>query len=115
MSLLYRCFFPSLLTILRLTLITINSLYFPSDVKYIYTSALNSSDSSVSESSSSSMSNIFKGIDMKTFPKSMKDNIRSTIAILYSVSIMLVFFWDTGFQGNFFGCRQSLAKCFTLS
>ncbi len=50
------------------------------------------SDSSISESSSSSMSNTFKDIDIKTFPKSMRNNIRSIITILRSISTMLTFF-----------------------
>src|SRR6266566_9736614 len=61
-----------------------NSSYFSSGAKYIHIPVLNSSDLSVSKSSSGSISDIFKGIDIKVFPKSMKDNICSIIAILYS-------------------------------
>ncbi len=53
-----------------------NSLYSFLNVKYIYISVLNSSDSFVSESSFNSMFDVFKDIDVKMFLKSIRDNIR---------------------------------------
>ncbi len=85
-----------------------------SGVRYIYIFILNSSDLSVSESSSGSIFDIFKGIDAKAFSKSMGDSIRFVIAMLCFIFAMLVFFWGIGFQGSFFGYRQSLAKCPSL-
>ncbi len=113
-SSLYRCSSSLFLAMLRLTFIIVNSLYFFSSVKCVYTFVLSSSDSSVSESSSGSMFDTFKDIGMNVFLKSMKSNICSVIAMLYSTFVMLMFFWGIGFQSSFFGCRQSLAKCFFL-
>jgi len=38
------------------------------------------------------MSDVFKGIDMKMFPKSKDNDIRFIIAVLYSIFVMLAFF-----------------------
>ncbi len=77
---------------LRLTLITVNSSCSLSNAKYVYIFALKFSDSSISKSSFTSISDIFKKIDIKTFPKSKDNNIRSVIAILCSISTILTFF-----------------------
>ena len=77
---------------LRLTLITVNSLCSLLNIKYIYTPILNSSDSSVSESFFGSIFDIFKSTNIKTFPKSIESNIRSTITTLRSISTILMFF-----------------------
>ena len=72
--------------------ITVNFSYFLSNAKCIYTFVLNSSDSSVSVSSSGSIFDVFKDIDMKAFPKSIGGIIRSIIIMLYSAFIILAFF-----------------------
>ena len=69
-----------------------NSLYSPSNVKYVYTSALKLSDSSISESSFISMSDTSKEIDTKMFPKLKDNSICLAIAILRSISTTLAFF-----------------------
>ncbi len=68
----------------------------------------------VSDSSSVSILNAFKRIDMNTFSKLKGNNICFVIATLCSMSTILMFFWDIGFQDNFFGYRQSLAKYSSL-
>ncbi len=69
-----------------------NSLYSFSNVKCIYTFVLKFSDSSISEFSFTSILDVSKKIDAKTFPKSKDNNIRSTIATLYSISATLALF-----------------------
>ncbi len=78
---------------LRLTSIIVNSLYSPSDIKYIYISTLKFSNLSISESSSFNLiSDTFKGIDMKIFPKLKGNNIYFIIVTLYSMFTVLTFF-----------------------
>ncbi len=77
---------------LRLTLITINSLYSLSNAKYIYIPTLKFSDLSISKFFSTSISDISKEINIKIFPKLKDNNIRSIITILYSIFAMLTFF-----------------------
>ena len=103
------CFSPFFLTVLRLTLIIVNSLCFLSDARCVHILTLKFSDSSIFKSSFGSMFDMFKDIDMKVFPKLKNNGIRSTIAILRSMT--LAFFWGIGFQDSFFSCRQSLVKC----
>ena len=112
MSSLYGCFSPLFFAMLRLIFITVNSSCSLSSVRYVYISVLKFSDLFVSESFSASISDIFKGVDTNISLKLKRNGICSIIAILYFVFIMLAFFWDIGFQGSFFGCRQSLTKCF---
>ncbi len=69
-----------------------NSLYFLLNIRYIYIFALNFFDSFISESFFSSIFNIFKDIDIKTFSKSIKDNIRFIITMLYFTFAILTFF-----------------------
>jgi len=57
-----------------------------------YGIALKFSDSSISESSSGSMSDTFKSIDVKAFSKLINNSICSTITTLRSIFAILIFF-----------------------
>jgi len=87
-----KMFFIVFFVVLRLTLIIVNSLYSFSNAKCIYIFTLKFFNSSVFKSSSNSISNMFKGINIKTFLKLIDNNIRSVIIILYSIFIMLTLF-----------------------
>ncbi len=78
--------------VLRLIFIIVNSLYSFLDIKYVYIFILKFSDLSIFDFSFASMSDVFKGIDVKAFPRSRGNNIRFVIAILYSIFITLAFF-----------------------
>ncbi len=75
----------------RLTSITVNSSCSSSDVKCIYISVLKFSNSFIFESFFSSIYDTFKGIDMKAFPRLMRDGIHSAITISCSVFTTLTF------------------------
>ncbi len=85
----FRRFF---LIVLRLIFIIINSLCFPLDARYVYILTLKFFNSSIFKSSSNSISDTFKDIDMKIFPKSIKDGIYSVITIFRFISTILIFF-----------------------
>ncbi len=69
-----------------------NSLCSPLGTRYIYISMLKFFDLFISEFFFSSMFDAFKDIDVKTFPKSIKNDIRPVITTLYSMSTILTFF-----------------------
>ena len=62
--------------------ITTNSSCFSSNIKYIYILILKFSDSFISESFFSSIFNIYRDIDIKTFPKSIENDIRFIFTML---------------------------------
>jgi len=70
----------------------VNSLYSPSDIKYIYIFILKFSNLFISESSSTSMSDISKEIDIKMFLKSKDNDIYPIIVTLRFIFIILAFF-----------------------
>jgi hypothetical protein len=94
----------------------VNSLYFSFNIKCIYSLTLRSSELSIPDSSSSSIFDMLGMLNWdKGFLKLKSGDSRSAIEMLRSTSIVLVCFWGIGFYCSFFGCLQSLAKCFGLS
>ena len=87
-----RIFFAIFFIMLRLTFITMNSSCFSLNIKCIYIFVLKFFNLFVFEFSFNLMFNISKGIDIKVFPKLMKNDICSIIVILYFIFTMLMFF-----------------------
>src|SRR6266699_2685746 len=76
-----RMFFIVSLIVLRLTPITVNSLYSPLSIRYVYISILKFSNSFIFKSSFNSIFDIFKDIDIKTFLRLKDNDVRSVIVV----------------------------------
>ncbi len=77
---------------LKLTFITINSLCSSLSIRYIYIFTMKFFDLFIFESSLASISNMSKDININAFLKLIGSGIRFTIAILYFVFVILIFF-----------------------